>query len=325
MSAISDGEFTDIMQSWTTASGQYMTVNRTYEVIGASDTAKPVLIYLHGKDIMDYTLPDDVASLVDDWIVVSPRGLDENGNEALGNNSWNVVDEPSDAPDVEFIGRIIDNMLVHDANVAPQIYIWGHSNGAALTFQVLIESDNTKLMGAVCTCSQLSVMQYDNGAFMSQSGDERIPLSTRRIAMIVGMLDDVVTNEFSTDDTTYTTPSGGEVLSLQDSALAWARALYDDSATQMAFETLPSNDRQVVYGSSVLARAISNGYHSVPIGRVRSAIAFVTDNSDDSSNDGNNTRWAVILICFMVLLFIALAVVIGVFYKTKNNRKMRNG
>merc|ERR1712106_835368 len=91
----------------------------------------PVVFHLHGNGGQGNTIP--VGSwLGDDCIIVAPNGYER---------SWNVYTEKSKADDVSFIidliAKIGAEIPAADMN---NVNIIGTSNGAALTYRMLIET-----------------------------------------------------------------------------------------------------------------------------------------------------------------------------------------
>ena len=85
-------------------------------------------------------------------------------------NSWNISDENSEAPDVEMMEDLINNLQTY-TNVNPnQIRVLGSSNGGALANRVFIENTNTGVDMICAIISQLSEAQYRNGSFYYHSG-----------------------------------------------------------------------------------------------------------------------------------------------------------
>ena len=84
-------------------------------------------------------------------ILVAPQGYD---------SSWNIAKETSKAPDLDFIKKIILELKTFEKVDSNQISIIGHSNGAALINQLLIELESESFKKAVFTFCQLNTLQY---------------------------------------------------------------------------------------------------------------------------------------------------------------------
>ena len=121
-----------------------------------------------------------------DKIVVAPQGY---------NNRWNVSNEPSTAPDVDFIKEIINYLNTFSNINSNDITIIGSSNGSALLNRLIIELDSTYFQNAISIVSQLNNLQYHNNSFWYNSlgnnnYDEQItPSVGKRIMAINGTND----------------------------------------------------------------------------------------------------------------------------------------
>lgn len=121
----------------------------------------PVCIVLHGFGGNGGGMTNAWKNNLDCHIVVGPTGY---------SNSWNISDEPSEAPDVEMVGDLIDILQTY-SNVNPnQIRILGSSNGSALANRVFIENKDPGIDIVCGIVSHLSEAQYHNGQFYFPSG-----------------------------------------------------------------------------------------------------------------------------------------------------------
>ena len=163
---MSSGTFS-IAQTWTVQAAT-LTANRPFQVVvpaaGAS-AALPVIIALHGfggngPNFLSQMMSGALSPFVSTHIFVAPTGY-AGGGEA----SWNVVDEPSKAPDVGFIEAIVSFLARYSNVQASCVTLFGCSNGAAITHRVLIESADARITAAITDGSQLNVRQYRGGAF----------------------------------------------------------------------------------------------------------------------------------------------------------------
>ena len=121
-----------------------------------------------------------------DKIVVAPQGY---------LNGWNVGNEPSTAPDVEFIKEIINYLNTFSNINSNDITIIGSSNGSALLNRLIIELDSTYFQNAISIVSQLNNLQYHNNSFWYNSSgnnnyDEQITPSTGKRIMAVNATND---------------------------------------------------------------------------------------------------------------------------------------
>ena len=157
----------------------------------------------------DKTLPDH--------ILISAHGYER---------SWNVTNERSKAPDVNFVEMILRDVVsrypqADDSNVS----LIGSSNGAGMVYRLLIELDDTfSVQNALAFVSSMTVSQYHDEQFWKRTDettsnyDQPVdPSGKRRIITIHGSGDSVVPYYGGRGP-------GGIHLSAQDTAYAWATA-----------------------------------------------------------------------------------------------------
>ena len=121
----------------------------------------PVCILLHGNGGNGNQMVNQFSNILSCHVLVAPTGYQ---------NSWNICQENSDAPDTEFIGLLIDTLQTF-ANVNPdKIRILGSSNGAALANRLFIENDNVGVDRIVALVSQLNTSQFHDTSFYKPSG-----------------------------------------------------------------------------------------------------------------------------------------------------------
>ena len=116
----------------------------------------PVCILLHGGGGIGDFMINDFEDTLSCHILIAPTGY---------LNSWNICSETSDAPDIEMIDDLV-NELQKYSNVDPnRIRILGFSNGSALANSIYISNSNNGL-DAVCTIvSHLADTQARLGNF----------------------------------------------------------------------------------------------------------------------------------------------------------------
>ena len=120
----------------------------------------PVCIALHGNGGNGNNSLNQFKNILDCHIVVAPSGY---------MNSWNISDENSEAPDVEMVTDLINQLQTY-SNINPnKIRIAGTSNGAALANRILIENNNTGVDIICAIVSQLSECNYHDNNFHSPS------------------------------------------------------------------------------------------------------------------------------------------------------------
>lgn len=128
----------------------------------------PVCILLHGNGS---TNPGLVApgmlqsggfgSVLPSHILIAPNGYQ---------NTWNICSENSDAPDIEMIDDLVNDLQDYSNVNSNKIRILGTSNGAGLANRIFIENTNPGI-DIVCTIvSHLNDYQYHSGNFYKPSG-----------------------------------------------------------------------------------------------------------------------------------------------------------
>lgn len=116
----------------------------------------PVCILLHGNGGNGPGMVNQFLSSLSCHILVAPSGY---------LNSWNICAENSDAPDVEMIQDLVNNLQGY-TNVNPnKIRILGSSNGAGLANRVFIENTNPGIDIICAIVSHLNEPQYHSGNF----------------------------------------------------------------------------------------------------------------------------------------------------------------
>jgi poly(3-hydroxybutyrate) depolymerase len=129
----------------------------------------PVCILLHGNgsgNLSNLAGPpmlsqQQFGSVLPCHILVAPTGYQ---------NSWNICSENSDAPDVEMINELVNNLQGY-SNVNPnKIRILGTSNGAGLANRIFIENTNPAIDIVCAVVSHLNDFQYHLGDFYKPSG-----------------------------------------------------------------------------------------------------------------------------------------------------------
>jgi len=120
----------------------------------------PVCITLHGGGGMgDVT---DWSNILSNHIIVAPSGY---------NQSWNIAEESSEAPDVEMVSDLIDSLQLYSNVASGKIRILGTSLGAALANRVFIENRDSGVDIVCAVVAHLTEASYHNGSFYFPSGD----------------------------------------------------------------------------------------------------------------------------------------------------------
>lgn len=128
----------------------------------------PVCILLHGNGGNGDQMANQFSNVLSCHILVAPTGYQ---------NSWNICQEGSDAPDTDLVESLIDT-LQSFTNVNPnKIRILGSSNGGALANRLFIENNNPAVDRIVAIVSHLNTYQYHDAAFYMPSGltDSSLP------------------------------------------------------------------------------------------------------------------------------------------------------
>lgn len=147
-----------INQSWSQEPSGYER-NVFYKYPENGNNNNPVAILLHGAGGTPQIELDEYNYLIN-HILVAPEGYDQ---------GWNIAREDSKAPDLDFIKKIILHLKTFEKINTDQISIIGHSNGAALVNQLLIELESESFKKAVFTFCQLNTFQYREGSFWARS------------------------------------------------------------------------------------------------------------------------------------------------------------
>ena len=225
----------------------------------------PVMICLHGNGATGSVINNAPYNLLTDHIRVGPTGL---------GNSWNIVDETSTAPDIQYLKELINLLKTFNNVDATKIRISGISNGAALACRAFIEIDDPAVDMIIPIVSQFHSKQYSPVQFFMPSDDyevtstntatygydvEKVPATGRKILMIQNSNDGTIP---------YTggTGVGIQFLSAQDSTYAMALAMgysggidtssetyQGDSTTQIYRYNINGNQNEVVHATSSTA------------------------------------------------------------------------
>ena len=183
----------DIEKTWFQEPDGYTFPVAVYVPDGdAPDEGFPVCVLLHGFGGQGFGMVNDFSNLLDCHILLGPTGYE---------NSWNIVNEPSDAPDVEMISELIENVQQYE-NVNPdRVRLLGISNGSALCNRLFIENKNEGIDVICAIVSQLSEGQFHNDGFYYPDGEtsddlpyngytqESTPLSSRKYLGIFNVND----------------------------------------------------------------------------------------------------------------------------------------
>ena len=111
--------------------------------------------------------------------------------------SWNIVSEPSQAPDREFIEAIVAELAEYSNVKASGSVLMGSSNGAALVNQFAIETKLDHFSHYITSVSQLNAWQHDGTAFKAMGSDANytesvVPLRGKCLLNVSGVDDRLV-------------------------------------------------------------------------------------------------------------------------------------
>ena len=124
----------------------------------------PICILLHGNGGNGGGMINQFKNVLECHALVAPSGY---------LNSWNICDEDSDAPDLEMVDDLINQLQTY-SNINPnKIRILGSSNGGGLANNVFIANKNTGVDIVCAIVSHLNEPQFhlDNFYAASSSTD----------------------------------------------------------------------------------------------------------------------------------------------------------
>jgi len=146
-----------VPQTWSQEPAGYSRTAKVSVPATSEGQKVPVVLHLHGNGGQGNT--QVLASwLGDDCVIVSADGYER---------SWNIFTEKSKADDVgfilELIGKVGEEIPAADMN---NVNIIGTSNGAALTYRLMIETGADRpFRRAFPMVSSLISPQYNDGSF----------------------------------------------------------------------------------------------------------------------------------------------------------------
>ena len=183
-SKLATGDVLTVTQSWSQATDYPRTASVT---VPEGTGPHPVLIALHGSGgNSNYA---NSYSYLNQMIRIGPQGY---------LNKWNIKNETTSAPDVDFIRDLILQLRTYDNVDAGRIILLGSSNGAALVNRLLIELNGALFQEAITLAGHMNESQFHDGAFWSDpTGGNAYdtvtePAKGRRILSIAGTDDQAV-------------------------------------------------------------------------------------------------------------------------------------
>ena len=111
--------------------------------------------------------------------------------------SWNIVSEPSKAPDREFIEAIVAELAEYSNVKDRGAVLMGNSNGAALVNQFAVETKLDHFSHYITVVSQLNAWQHDGTAFKAKGRHNNytesvVPLKGKCLMNVSGANDQLV-------------------------------------------------------------------------------------------------------------------------------------
>ena len=164
----------------------------------AGPTGYPVMICLHGNGGNGSTINDPIYATLGDHIRVGPYG---------SGNSWNIVDETSIAPDIEYLRNLIKLLKTFTNVDSTRIRISGISNGAALACRAFVEIDDPAVDLIIPIVSQFHLNEVNNFTQFFMPTDhldtngsavgygytvQKVPATGRKILMMQNTNDGVI-------------------------------------------------------------------------------------------------------------------------------------
>ena len=155
----------------------------------------PICVLLHGNGSSGRRIINQFSSVLDDHILIAPTGY---------LNSWNICDERSNAPDLEMVDELINNLSNYSNINLNKIRILGSSNGAGLANNIFIQNENPNIDIICAVVSHLNIPQYHDNNFYKYStvtnpmsafcGYEEItnPISSRKYLSISNINDPTI-------------------------------------------------------------------------------------------------------------------------------------
>ena len=231
-------------------------------------TGYPVMICLHGNGGSGTTINDPIYATLGDHIRVGPNGQ---------SSSWNIVDENSIAPDIEYLRNLIKLLKTFTNVDSTRIRISGISNGAALACRAFVEIDDPAVDLIVPIVSQFHQYEVNNFTQFFMPTDhldtngsagsygytvQKVPATGRKILMMQNTNDGVIPY------------NGGAGVGIQfigarlstyrmAQAMGWAGGEQNsgltyqgDAATQLFRYNINGNQNEVVH-------CASNGGHGI--------------------------------------------------------------
>jgi len=264
----------EIDQTWSQEPAGYTRTAKVAIPATSAGQKVPVVFHLHGNGGQGNTRPFG-KFLGDDCIIVAPDGYER---------SWNVYAEKSKADDVQFILDLIAKIgaEIPEADM-DNVNIAGTSNGAALTYQILINTGADRpFKRAFPMVSSLIGPQYHDDQFwkFSESADAGDP-NNFNVAMVPTFADDFEYAHFhGTEDGAIKYEGknpgpgflkGAEVIAAQVTDYVWAKAMgftgaqiSDSDGVQVGTDSKPTQEYKYLDGRCRHYKLIGEGHGTGP-------------------------------------------------------------
>ena len=259
----------------------------------------PVCILIHGFGSNGENILSQWEGLLQNHILIAPTGY---------MNCWNISDEPSEAPDVEMIDDLIEQVQTYD-NVNPnKIRIIGSSNGSALANRIFIENTNPSIDIICAIVSQLSEAQYHNDNFYYPSGDTggnqefdgydivTIPIDGRKYLNIGNTNDQIIPYEGG--------PSVGvNFINSQDAIfiIAKSQGYQGNQLPVEGYQIGSSSIYEYSYLSNQVVHIKGNSGHSINVIQREYIIDFLSQLQGDVNEDNSVNIQDIVLVINLVL------------------------
>lgn len=226
----------------------------------------PVIICLHGNGGNGSIINNVPYNLLQDHIRIGPNGI---------GGSWNIVNETSKGPDVQYLRDLITLLKTFSNVDATRIRISGVSNGAALACRAFIEIDDPAVDIVAPIVSQLHENEYRTGLFwkpedhmQTNSTDPssygydigRYPVKGRKLLMIQNSNDPTIPYLGGASGVGYNFLSAQDSTWYMAQALGWlggkqsnAEVFQSDSTTTVYRYNFNGNPNEVVHATSSTA------------------------------------------------------------------------
>ncbi len=225
----------------------------------------PVIICLHGNGGNGSIINNAPYNLLQDHIRIGPNGI---------GGSWNIVNETSKGPDVQYLRDLITLLKTFSNVDATRIRISGISNGAALACRAFIEIDDPAVDIVAPIVSQLHEQEYRTGLFYKPEDHMqtnstnptygydigRYPVKGRKLLMIQNSNDPTIPYLGGASGVGYNFLSAQDSTWYMAQALGWlggkqtnAEVFQSDSTTTVYRYNFNGNPNEVVHATSSTA------------------------------------------------------------------------